>query len=142
MRRNAPKELEMQRMMEALRQEMKESNQHFLQELEERMRNRPSLAPDEDATVRVLSLDWVQSSCGSTLPVDDACLTFPIDMITEPIACNLYVQEKFYKTKVAQGLSYPYGEAGDVLENHMFPIGYSKVTIDAVTKTKYTVQLS
>jgi len=25
------------------------------------------------------------------------------------------VQEKFYKTKVAQGLAYPCGEAGDVL---------------------------
>ena len=50
MRRNAQKELEMQRLMEAVRQEMKETNQHFLQELEERMKNRPS-APDEDAAV-------------------------------------------------------------------------------------------
>ena len=57
MRRNAQKELEMQRLMEAVRQEMKETNQHFLQELEERMRNCPSLALDEDAVVRVLSLD-------------------------------------------------------------------------------------
>ena len=86
MRRNAQKELEMQRLMEAVRQEMKETNQHFLQELEERMRNCPSLAPDEDAAVGVISPDWVRSSCGSTpLPLDDACLTFPIDNITEPV---------------------------------------------------------
>jgi len=39
MRRNAQKELEMQRLMEVVRQEMKENNQHFLQELEERMKN-------------------------------------------------------------------------------------------------------
>ena len=59
----------------------------------------------------------------------------PIDKIMEPIPCNLYVQEKFYKTKVVQGLAYPCGKAGDVLQNHMLPIRYSKVTIDAVTKT-------
>jgi uracil-DNA glycosylase len=47
------------------------------------------------------------------------------------------VQEKFYKTKVAQGLAYPCGKAGDVLENHLLSVGYSKVTIDAVTKTRY-----
>ena len=56
MRRNAQKELEMQRLMEVVRQEMKENNQHFLQELEERMKNHP-LAPDEDAAVRVISPD-------------------------------------------------------------------------------------
>ena len=105
----------MQRLMEVVRQEMKENNQHFLQELEERMKNRPS-APDEDVAVGVISLDRVWSSCGSTpLPLDDACLTFPVDKIIEPIPCNLYMQEKFYKTKVAQGLAYPCGEAGDVL---------------------------
>ena len=61
---------------------MKENNQHFLQELEERMKNRPS-APDEDAAVGVISPDWVRSSCGSTpLPLDDACLTFSVDKIT------------------------------------------------------------
>ena len=54
MRRNTEKELEMQRLMEVVRQEMKENNQHFLQELEERMKNHP-LAPDEDAAVRVMS---------------------------------------------------------------------------------------
>jgi len=47
------------------------------------------------------------------------------------------VQQKFYKTKVVQGLAYPCGEVGDVLLNHMLPVGYSKVTIDAVTKTRY-----
>ena len=50
MRRNAQKELDMQRLMEAVRQEMKENNQHFLQELEERMKNHPS-ALDKDAIV-------------------------------------------------------------------------------------------
>ena len=44
--------------MESVRQEMKENNQHFLQELEERMKNRPS-AQDVDAAVRVISLDKV-----------------------------------------------------------------------------------
>jgi hypothetical protein len=123
--------------MEAVRQEMKENNQHFLQELEERMKNHCS-APDEDATVKVISLDRVRSSYGSTLlPLNDACLTFPVDKITEPIPCNLYVQEKFYKAKVVQGLAYPCGEAGDVLQNHMLIVGYSKVTTDAVTKTRY-----
>jgi hypothetical protein len=38
---------------------------------------------------------------------------------------------------VAQGLAYPCGEAGDVLQNHMLPVGYSKVTPDAVTKNRY-----
>jgi hypothetical protein len=77
--------------MEAVRQEMKENNQHFLQELEERMKNHRS-APDEDAAVGVINLDQVQSSYGSTpLPLDDACLMFPVDKITEPIPCNLYV---------------------------------------------------
>ena len=77
--------------MEAVRQEMKENNQHFLQELEERIKNRP-LAIDEDAVVWVISLDRVRSSYGSTsLPLDDACLTFPVDKFTEPIPCNLYV---------------------------------------------------
>ena len=71
--------------MEAVRQEMKENNQHFLQELEERMKNCP-LALDEDAMVRVISLDWIWSSYGSTpLPLNDACLTFPVDKITEPM---------------------------------------------------------
>ena len=94
---------------------MKENNQHFLQELEERMKNRPS-SLDEDAAVRVISLDRVWSSCGSTpLPLDDACLTFPIDKIIEPIPYSLYVQEKFCKTKVVQGLVYPCGEAEDML---------------------------
>jgi len=115
MRRNAQKELEMQRQMEAVQQEMKENNQHFLQELEERMQNHPS-ALDEDATVGVISPDQIRSSYGSTsLLLDDACLMFPIDKIKEPIPSNLYVQEKFYKTKVAQGLAHPCGEAGDVL---------------------------
>ena len=50
MRRNAQKELEMQCLMEAVRQDMKENNQHFLQELEERMKNHPS-ALDKDAIV-------------------------------------------------------------------------------------------
>jgi len=91
MRRNAQKELEMQRLMEVVRQEMKENNQHFLQELEERIKNRP-LAIDEDAVVWVISLDRVRSRCGSTsLPLDDACLMFPIDKIKEPIPSNLYV---------------------------------------------------
>ena len=54
MRRNAQKELEMQRLMEAVRQEMKENNQHFLQELEGRMKNCP-LALDEDAVVGSLA---------------------------------------------------------------------------------------
>ena len=57
--------------------------------------------------------------------------------MTEPIPCNLYVQEKLCNTKVAQGFAYPCGEVGDVLQNHMLPVGYSKVTIDAVTKTRY-----
>ena len=79
------------------------------------MKNHP-LALDEDAMVGVISLDWVWSSCGSTpLPLDDACLTLPVDKIMEPIPCNLYMLEKFYKTKVAQGLAYPCGKAGDVL---------------------------
>jgi hypothetical protein len=61
---------------------MKETNQHFLHELEER--NRPSSAPNEDAAVEVLSPDRVRSSCGSTpLPLDNACLTFPVDKIME-----------------------------------------------------------
>jgi hypothetical protein len=61
---------------------MKETNQNFLQELEER--NRPSSAPNEDAAVEVLSPDRVRSSCGSTpLPLDNACLTFPVDKIME-----------------------------------------------------------
>ena len=81
----------MQRLMEVVRQEMKENNQHFLQELEERMQNHPS-ALDEDATVGVISPDQIRSSYGSTLlPLDDACLTFPINKITEPIPCNLCV---------------------------------------------------
>ena len=54
MRRSAQKELEMQHLMEVVRQEMKENNQHFLQELKERMKNHPS-APDEDAVVGVIS---------------------------------------------------------------------------------------
>ena len=41
-------------MMEAVQQEMKQNNQHFLLELEERMKNHPS-APDEVALVRVIS---------------------------------------------------------------------------------------
>ena len=87
--------------MEAVQQEMKQNNQHLLLELEERMKNHPS-APDEVALVRVISPDQVRSSYGSTLlPLNDACLTFPIDKIMEPIPCNLYMQEKFYKTKVA-----------------------------------------
>jgi hypothetical protein len=65
------------------------------------MKNYP-LAPDKDVVVEVISPDQVQSSCGSTsLPLNDACLMFPVDKITEPIPCNLYMQEKFYKTKVA-----------------------------------------
>ena len=64
----------------------------------------------------VINPDRVRISCGSTpLPLDDACLTLPVDKIMEPIPCNLYVQEKFYKTKVVQGLAYPCGKAGDVL---------------------------
>ena len=54
MRSNAQKELEMQRQMEAVQQEMKENNQHFLQELEGRMKNCP-LALDEDAVVGSLA---------------------------------------------------------------------------------------
>ena len=89
MSRNAQKELEMQRLMEVGRQEMKENNQHFLQELEERMKNRPS-APDEDAAVGVISPDRVRGSYGSTpLSLDDACLMFPVDKFTEPIPYNL-----------------------------------------------------
>jgi hypothetical protein len=40
---------------------------------------------------------------------------------------------------VATGLVYPCGEAGDVLQNHQLPVGYSKVTIEAVAKSKYSV---
>ena len=118
---------------------MKESNQKICQEFVEKLTNCPS-TPGEDAADVLINPDPVWSSCGSTpLPLDDTCLTFPVDMITAPTTCNLYVQEKFYKTKVETCLVYPCGKAWDVLQNHQLPIGYSKVTIDAVAKSRYCV---
>jgi hypothetical protein len=59
MRRNAQKELEMEHMIEALRIEIKATNEQLLQKVEERMRNCASSAPDEDATVGVHTPDRV-----------------------------------------------------------------------------------
>ena len=99
-------------MMEAVRPEMKESNKKLRLEFEENLTNCPS-TPDEDAADELISPYRVRSSYGSTpLPLDDTCLTFPVEKITAPTTCNLYVQEKFYKTKVATGLVYPCGKAG------------------------------
>jgi hypothetical protein len=109
LRRTAQKELEWQCKMEAVRPEMKESNKKLRPAFEENLTNCPS-APDEDAANWLISPDPVQSSCGSiTLPLDDTCLTFPVDKITTPTTFNLYVQEKFYKTKVPTGLAYACG---------------------------------
>lgn len=80
----------------------------------------------------------VWSSYGSTsLPLEDASVTFPIDKITEPTACTLYLQERFFKVIVASGQAYPCGKAGDVLDNPPLPVGYCKVAIDAIAKSRY-----
>ena len=79
----------------------------------------------------------VRSSCGSTaLPEEDVGVTFPVDKITQPTTCKLYIHQKFFDMKVAVGQAWPTGE-GVMLHNRPLPEGYAKVTVDSLVKRKY-----
>jgi hypothetical protein len=82
-------------------------------------------------------LDRVRSSCGSTpLPIEYASVSFPVDMTKEPTPCKLYVENKFFKTKVGIGQGHPTAE-GVML--HCCPLlaRFTQVTIDALVKGRY-----
>ncbi|KAG2629994.1 hypothetical protein PVAP13_3KG472402 [Panicum virgatum] len=140
-RRNAQQQAEWQSLLQAVREEVNATNEKFRAELVESLSRGAPLAPGEamrDAAPDLTSPQGlVRSSCGSTaLPEEDIGVTFPVDKITQPTTCKLYIHQKFFDMKVAVGQAWPTGE-GVMLHNRPLPEGYAKVTVDSLVKRKY-----
>ena len=77
------------------------------------------------------------SSCGSA-PVDEmeANTVHPVDQITGPTPCKLYVPQQWVDVKVALGQAWPV-EEGMQLHGCQIPAGYAKVSIDTILKKRY-----
>ena len=140
-RRNAQQQAEWQSLLQAVREEVNATNEKFRAELVESLSRGAPLAPGE--AMRDVAPDLtspqglVRSSCGSTaLPEEDVGVTFPVDKITQPTTCKLYIHQKFFDMKVAVGQAWPTGE-GVMLHNRPLPEGYAKVTVDSLVKRKY-----
>lgn len=135
-RRNAQQQDEWQSLLQAVREEVNATNEKFRAELVESLSRGAPLAPGEamrDAAPDLTSPPGlVRSSCGSTaLPEEDVGVTFPVDKITQPTTCKLYIHQKFFDMKVAVGQAWPTGE-GVMLHNRPLPEGYAKVTVDSL----------
>ncbi|KAG2577077.1 hypothetical protein PVAP13_6NG080030 [Panicum virgatum] len=140
-RRNAQQQAEWQSLLQAVREEVNAMNEKFRAELVESLSRGAPLALGEamrDAAPDLTSPQGlVRSSCGSTvLPEEDVGVTFPVDKITQPTTCKLYIHQKFFDMKVAVGQGWPTGE-GVMLHNRPLPEGYAKVTVDSLVKRKY-----
>ncbi|KAG2562468.1 hypothetical protein PVAP13_8KG074601 [Panicum virgatum] len=140
-RRNAQQQAEWQSLLQAVREEVNATNEKFRAELVESLSRGAPLAPGE--AMRDVAPDLtspqglVRSSCGSTaLPEEDVGVTFPVDKITQPTTCKLYIHQKFFDMKVAVGQAWPTGK-GVMLHNRPLPEGYAKVTVDSLVKRKY-----
>ncbi|KAG2584011.1 hypothetical protein PVAP13_6KG256506 [Panicum virgatum] len=114
-RRNAQQQAELQSLLQAVREEVNATNEKFRAELVESLSRGAPLAPGE--AMRDVAPDLtspqglVRSSCGSTaLPEEDVGVTFPVDKITQPTTCKLYIHQKFFDMKVAVGQAWPTGE--------------------------------
>jgi hypothetical protein len=75
------------------------------------------------------------------LPEVEQVGTFPVDEITKPTPCKLYVQDKIFKNKVATSQPWPGNDV--IMHGRPLPLGCTKVTIDTVVKRRYhhTVEL-
>ena len=107
-RRNAQREAEWHSLLQAVREEVNATNEKFRAELVESFSHGAPLAPGEairDAAPDIASPPGlVRSSCGSVaMPEEDVGVTFPVDKITQPTTCKLYIHQKFFDTKVAVG---------------------------------------
>ncbi|CAN6183257.1 unnamed protein product [Urochloa humidicola] len=103
-------------------------------EIEQTMSQHPTELAAEDCGPVVVP---PRSSSGSNMhPVEDPSQRFPVDEITEPKPCKLYVMAGFIKTKVAMGLAMPTQEK-EVLHCRELPIGYARVTLDTLVKKSY-----
>ncbi|CAO1939560.1 unnamed protein product [Urochloa humidicola] len=120
--------------MDASNAKFRESLHEQLREeiLEQTMSQRPPVATEDCGPVVP-----PRSSCGSNVnPVEDPNQRFPVDEITEPKPCKLYVMAGFIKTKVAMGLAMPTQEK-EVLHCRELPIGFARVTLDTLVKKSY-----
>ncbi|CAO2147652.1 unnamed protein product [Urochloa humidicola] len=131
--------------LQGFRAEMHAQNAKFRETLREQLRikirgeieqtmSRPTELAAEDCGPVVVP---PRSSSGSNMnPVEDPSQRFPVDEITEPKPCKLYVMAGFIKTKVAMGLAMPTQEK-EVLHCRELPIGYARVTLDTLVKKSY-----
>ncbi|RLN23342.1 transposon protein, putative, CACTA, En/Spm sub-class [Panicum miliaceum] len=136
-RRNAQREAEWHSLLQAVREEVNATNEKFRAELVESLGRHASTVSGGVAPVVASPPGLVQRSCGSTaLPEEDIGVTFPVDKITQPTPCKLYIHQKFFDTKVAVGQAWPTSKEV-MLHNSPLPEGYAKVTIDTLAKSKY-----
>ena len=62
----------------------------------------------DQAVSAFTSQTGIHGSCESTvLPEEEQLGTYPVDEITHPTPCKLYVQDKIFKNKVATGQAWP-----------------------------------
>jgi len=117
-----------------LLEEVTQHSDRLRAEFEEKLGRLPS-APDQ-AVPAFVSPTRICSSCGSTvLPDEEELGTYPVDEITYPTPCKLYVQDKILKNKVATGQAWLGNDV--ITHDHQLPIGYAKVTIDTIVKRSY-----
>jgi hypothetical protein len=146
-RRNAQREAECHSILQAVREQVHEevntTNEKFRAELVESLGRGAPTAPGEaigDVAPDLASPQGlVRSSCGSiVLPEEDVGVTFPVDKITKPTPCHLYIHYKFFDLKVATGQAEPTGQVV-MLHNRPLPEDYTMVTIDTLVESKYGV---
>lgn len=87
---------------------MQASHDKLHEELQQTLSQRPPVV-QEDGAPALTSPMVPRSSCGSNVhpTVEDPNMRYPVDEITEPRACKLYVMERLIKTKVAIGRALP-----------------------------------
>jgi hypothetical protein len=116
-------------------QSMKEMKANYEQQIDVRVQDQVNkilasrgVAAQEPAPGR--------SSCGLT-PLNDveANAPHPIDNITEPISCRLYVRQQWTTDKVALGMAWPAGIG--LINGRPIPSRYARVRIDNILHKKY-----
>ncbi|CAN6336211.1 unnamed protein product [Urochloa humidicola] len=142
-RSKAQQQAVFQDLLQTVRDEMEASNAKLRESLreeilEQTMSQRPPIATADGGHI-ITSPVVPRSSCGSNVhPVEDPNERFPVDEITEPKPCKLYVMAGFIKTKVAIGLAQPTKEK-EVLHCRELPVGFARVTLDALVKKSFGV---
>lgn len=122
-RKRAEQESEWQEILDTMRAELTEHSDKLRAEFEEKLSRLP-VAQDQ-AAPPFTSPTGIRSSCGSTvLPEEEQLGTYPVDEITHPTPCKLYVQDKIFKNKVATGQAWPGNDV--IMHGNGLPLGYAK----------------